>query len=312
MRPHSRLTSRQSKSFAKRRTYRSVLIAGLVIVSASTWIFSFVRFSQLQALSISSVRVYGADADIVGSLQASAYGAIQGDYLGLFSKSNTLFYPADSIKTAVALASPRVGSVEVKRDGVRALAVTVSQKVPAAIICSGLPDFTGNILSSDVSDSCYFADSTGYIFERAPAIRGYVYHRYYMPDLGEAASTTDALIGARATTTSAFALLEKAYNAASAASIQPEAMLVKSGGEYELYARNPTAPAVASTTASAAGDADTVVVYLNESRPLLSQISDLALFWSNMNQSYRRKGQKILFDYIDVRFGPNVFYRTIQ
>ncbi len=312
MRPHSRLTSRQSKSFNKRRTYRTVIISALVVICASTWLFSIVRFSQLRALSISSVSVYGADADIVGSLRASAYDAIQGDYLGLFSKSNTLFYPAESIKSAVALASPRVGSVEVKRDGAHALAVTVSQKVPAAIICSGLPDFTGNILSSDVSDSCYFADSTGYIFERAPAVRGQVYHRYYMPDLGDAASTTAGLIGARATTTSAFALLEKAYKAAAAASIQPEAMLVKSGGEYELYARNPTAPAVASTSSASSGDADTVVVYLNESRPLLSEISDLALFWSNMDQSYRRKGQKIMFDYIDVRFGPNVFYRTIQ
>ena len=78
----------------------------LLVICAGTFGFSLVKFVNLNAFDIQDIHVTGADNDISAKLEASALEAIQGRYLGLFSKSSSLLYPAQAVKDSVLKSPP--------------------------------------------------------------------------------------------------------------------------------------------------------------------------------------------------------------
>ena len=313
MNHRSHLVSHQSKRFVERKKLRNLIIICLCLVIFGTGGFSLVRLIDLNAFDIQSVKVDGADSNISPTVQAAALDSIQGEYLGLLSKSSTLLYSAKAIKDSVLRSSPRIASVSVSRQGLQALVISVKEKAPAALVCANLPDFEGNALSFGDSDDCYFADDSGYLYGTAPSFSGDIYNRYYLPNLTDNASSS-AVVGTFATSTGEFAVWQGIFADLKNASIAAQAMLVKGGGEYELYVNNPSqiGDAVGNTTASSAAsstDSDMAVIYLNDGSPLPEQISNLVSFWKQMADTASAKHQPLSFEYIDVRYGSNVFYR---
>jgi cell division septal protein FtsQ len=292
LRRHSRIASHQSKKFTEKRHKRALTAAGLFILCAVSWAFALSRFSSLEYFSIESVRVYGADPDITLAVQSAANDAIQGSYLNMFSKSNSFIYSKKALTAAVVSASPRIISADVSRDGWQTLVVSVTEKTPAAIVCADLPDFDDNgALKSD--DDCYAADASGLIFKKisadAAAAGPPEIIRYYIPSLPDGSS----VIGLYATSTAEFKALQSFMAGVKPVGIRPEAILMKDGGEYELYADSPL-----------------IVVYLNDKASLPAELSDLTAFWSHMVAlSAAAGGEPQSFEYIDLRYGSNVFYR---
>jgi len=280
----------QSKHFSDRRKERTALAVGLILVSLSTWLYSFSKLSHVPFLSIQHVQIVGADPEIIGSLQAAAEDSLQGDFFHMFSRANALTYSENAVKANVRAASPRVESVSIEKAGLNGLAVTVHEKTPAALVCPNLPDLTD---PKDQSlDGCYFADESGFIFEPASAISitGNAYDMIYAPGISDASST---VIGSFATSTPKFRELRSFMKGARDAGLATDGLLIKDGGEYELYTENP----------SSSESNDVVVVYFNDSRKLSDELANLLAFWKSMPAS---------FDYIDVRYGSNVFYKKIH
>jgi len=334
MRPHSRLTGRQSKRFIEKRNNRTIITVVLFLFCLALFIYALMEFTKLPFLTISNITVHGADADIMQALESSAGGSLQGKYLGIFDRANTLIYPKAALVNAIKESSARIESVKVARNGTEGLDITVTEKAPAALVCPSLPDFSGSSLALGDTDTCYFADSTGYIYEQAPSYSGNVYNRYYIPGLSDdsQASSTEGVIGSYATSTSEFANLQKFYDSIQAGKIFVDAILLKDGGEYELYARNAVSKApvangagVKSAAASQTGtvgepgyissttpeeiepDSDTVVVYFNNARPFSEELANLLTFWNKETVG----ANPPQFESIDVRFGPNVYYRKL-
>jgi len=187
----------------------------------------------------------------------------------------------------VASSSPRILSSDVSRDGWNGIVVSVSEKPPAAIVCGNLPDFSANDALSDDGD-CYAADASGYLFEKMPATGGaQQYVRYYIPSLPDS-----QVIGTQATSSAEFTALQSFVAGARSAGIKPEAVLMKDGGEYEMYSDDPF-----------------IVVYFNDKAGLSAELSDLTAFWSHMSSRSAAAGADQGFEYIDLRYGSNVFYR---
>lgn len=296
-----RRASRQSKSFTAKRRTCAIILASASILSLAAILHVTSAISSADFLAITTVNVKGVETDIeTDELRASALESLQGDYLGMFSRANTLIYPKKTIVANIPQKFPWVGSVDVSREGAHGIELVVTEKEPAALICTTLPDFNGNDLSLEDPGSCYFADDKGFIFRKAPSFSGNVYHRYYAPELGADASTTDALVGKFATSSVGFNKLDMFYASVSEQGIVVDAILMKPDGEYELYARNPT---------SDSSVASTVVIYFNDASPLDEQATNLISFWKHMAEDARTKKQKLQFDSIDVRYGANVFYR---
>ncbi len=296
--------SNQSRSFEERRKRRIILGVIAASTALASWIFVFYSVSFLPSLELTSVHVYGAEADITPLLRAAAYRSIQGSYFGLFSKANAFMYPENSIVAAVGAAAPRINSVTVKREGLHDLTIAVSEKNPAAVACVGLPNFDNNgvLLPDDPSQAdtaCYFTDDSGFMFRKTTLAIPDTYIRYYMPVI------SDDPIGHYATSTETFRALQEFVKSARTNGIAAEALLIKPAGEYELYARNPGGKNLAAPVATA-------VIYLNDSAGFPTELSNLSAFWNNMIAGARIKDAPLNFEYIDVRYGSNVFYRLIQ
>lgn len=282
----------QSQLFRSRRKRRLSLILVAVLLGLVSWAYLISRLSYIPILAIDDVRVYGARPDLVPKLRAAAFQALQGNRLGILSRSNILIYPRREISARVASSSERLATVYVERDGLHAVRISVTEKGPAAIVCDDLPNFNseGEVA---LGDRCYFADDKGIIFDKAATstVEGVI--RYYIPE------TLSDPLGKPATSTAEFSALQSFVRATEVMGMSPKAVLMKDAREYELYIENPADPS------------ELTVIYFNTGAALGREVSNLAAFWNSMITSPKTKGPKPSFEYIDVRYGSNVFYRTV-
>lgn len=301
MHAKSRHQNLQSQNFSKRRKNRIVIISLLIVISIFTWSLSFVRFISLNAFSLNDVKIAGISPDVVASMQASALSSLEGDYFGIIPRSSSFFYPKTEIINNIEKISPEVEKVEVTKASGNVLGIEIKSKTPVAIICSGYPDFSDVKDISLIEADCYYIDAHGYIFKKAPLISGTLYHRYYIPALFDNSSSTESVIGKYASSTEEFINLQKFYSNVVKSGIVAEAILVKGTGEYELYAEN--------QASSSEFNNNVAVIYFNDDRPLDEELANLVSFWKNMTDKVKNKSATTTFDYIDVRYGANVFYK---
>jgi len=291
-----RSLSRQSDTFARRKRQKTILLwsVSVMVLFGGLWGLSYV--SRLPFFNIKVVEVIGADVDIAASLRAASSEVLEGDYVYLFPKSNVFLYPRGQVARVVEEASPRVKSVEVKRNSWNSLLVTVKEKEPAALVCATFPDFDEGALSFNENGECLFADDRGLLYEEAPSIAGTLYDRYYIPKIADLGTSTHARIGLYATSTKEFIALEEFYAGLRKNKLEVQAILIKEGGEYEAYIQDPERKA-------------TVVVYFNNARSLSVQLTNLVLFWSHALEEGRLAKKLPRYESIDVRYGANVFFR---
>ncbi len=295
----SRYSSRQSKMFTAKRRARGIT---RVITSAGVVCVIFLicwGIASWSAFTITSVQISGIDQEEVAAVHDKAMELLSGTYAGIFPRNNSLIYPRSGIRASIEGTYQEVASVDVHRTDRHTITIALDEKKPAALVCATLPDFDGDEVSLADAGACYFTDETGLMFKKAPAFSGTVYNRYYIPDLasGNGGATSTALVGAYATSTAEFAAIQRIYAAVQQSDIVADAMLMKGGGEYELYVRNPD---MGSSTA---------VIYFNTISPVAEQISNLVSFWNHEVDVARTKRQQVEFDYIDVRYSPNVYHR---
>ncbi len=298
--------SKQSEKFNVNKRRRNVGLAMLFFIGSISWGYDISRLSYASAFTISTIKVVGADSDITPHLMAVAYSSIEGDFYGLFPKSNALLYPKSSVLNALKKASPRIDSVAVGLDGFQGLKVTIKEKAPAAIVCASLPNVGAS--QNDNSGNCYFSDDTGTLYMYAPSFSSDMYNCYFIPDLDDNSTDQDDT-GKSAVASTTFSVLQNFYEGVKKDNLDPSGILIKGGGEYELYIANPTSglPADANATST-----DTAVVYFNEQNGFDNELSNLIAFWAHMTDGARSKKQALNFDTIDLRYGSNVFYRISQ
>ncbi len=297
-----RSSSNQSKKFRVKRRTRNISVWLLVTICIVGSIYILSLILSLGIFSITNIQISGIDHENVSSIHATVLAKIQGKYLGLFSRANIVIYPHGNIVSEIKNTYPEIQTVSVERDGLHTIIVDINEKIPEAIVCNTLPDFNGSELVLDDPGSCYFVDDTGFIFKKSPSFSGTIYNRYYIPNLGISGSdaSSTALITGYATSTGEFKLIQKIFNTIKQNRIVADAILMKDSGEYELYIRNP------GTSSS------TVVVYFNTISSSTEQLSNFISFWNHTITTARSKKENVEFDYIDVRYSPNVYHRFLK
>ena len=297
-----RYTSKQSHTFRTKRRIRTIILASVsgVALIASVAFVSWI--SKLSFWTITNVQVSGIEQEKAPAIREATLVAVNGSYLGLFSRANAFVYPRRSLERTLMQSYTEAQRVSIHRSGLHTLIIDIEERKPAALICTTLPDFNGNELSLDDPGSCYFADENGLIFKKAPSFSGAVYHRYYIPGLAEKAeaSSTQGIVAEMATTTDEFRLVQGVYDTLQRNTLVTDALLMKDNGEYEAYVRNPGA------------SSSTVVVYFNTITSPATQISNLISFWKHSVDTARTLKKVPEFESIDVRYGANVFYRSVK
>lgn len=304
---HITTLSKQSAKYSVNKRRKKIITAILAVLTVFVWTYALSSFTYVSFLNISKIKIEGADKDIENSLVAAASMPLENDYWGLFSGSNTLLYPKSRIKSAVLAASERVERVDIKRNGLTGLTVSVKEKDPAALICASLPVFNSG--DSDDTDRCYFADPTGVIYMKAGIFSTKMFNSYFIPDV-ENDAPGGVAVGKTAVASTTFRALQSFYESVRSNNMSPMGVLIKNGGEYELYIENPGKSLDGSDLEnSTSTPVDTTVVYFNEMNGLQNELSNFISFWSHMVNGARNKKAQINFETIDLRYGSNVFYR---
>ncbi len=289
MRAYSRLRSYQSKQFESRKKAQIYLKSFLIVLDIFLVIFAFSKITYLNVLQIKDISVVGTRPDIATNIKDRTEKILDGSYLGLFSKANLFLYPRSRLSASIENIAPEIQSISIRRNGLRGLKIDVVPKQVSAKVCAGLPEpsFIENIDSEPAN--CYLVDWSGKIFgpSNLASTTGNT-NVYFIPDLDVASTSTEILVNRYATTSSEFTDLQTFYNQSRDSELEPKFILVKESGEYEMYAKD-------------------TVIYFNNQSSLSSQLQNLILFYNKMS-----KEQNTEFEYIDVRFGSNVFYRQKQ
>jgi len=303
MRPSSKLNSYQanrtksiqSKRFVEKKNTRLQLEIVLSVFVVALFLFCLSKFSYLSAFTIDNFSVSGVGPELSSTIEAKALDNLQGAYINFIAKANTAFYPRRAISDSIAKSFPSVKSVSVARDGLHGLNISIVQKDSVAVVCSSLPDLSNSSIDIGDNDDCYMVDHNGYIFGKysASTSTADVSNRYYIPALADAISTTSSIVGNFATSTAEFSSLQDFYNKADNAGLKPIAILAKDGGEYEMYV-------------------DNIVVYFNDSSPFGDQLANLIAFWNKDVAKTVGDAKQSSYEYIDVRYGSNVFYRKMK
>jgi hypothetical protein len=284
----ARLGPSNRSSFAEQRRRRLIIGTSAAIVALATGIFCLSRISFLGFMQVTTVDTYGDDM-LATPMRIATMDALDGSYLGLFSRANAFLYSKSAIAKAVASTSPRIDAVKVTRTGLHSLSVTVSEKAPEAVICAELPDVTDTDVP--LGSDCYLADSDSYLYKPADDPDAANYMRYYIPGLPD-----QNVLGLQATSTEDFKRLEGLVSSVEKANIHVHAMLVQGDGSYELYADNPDGNSI-------------VVIQMNERANLTTERDNLVAFWNRMVSDAHAAGKTASWNEIKLQFPPNVYSR---
>lgn len=149
---------KQQKLSLKQRRQRLQwvkVVAGTAVVLvalALVW-----NVSRLPEITVNDVEVTGTrlvQADTVEDLLESK---LNGNYLFIIPRANSLVFPKTDMLASLVTAFPEIADIAITRDGWQKLAVSIVERNPVALWCSG----------GDAS-VCYLMDKDGFIFTEAP------------------------------------------------------------------------------------------------------------------------------------------------
>ncbi len=251
------------------------IIIGLSVLSGY-------RKIRIDTVVVTGTRIINAD-DVKEKVEAD----LAGNYLHLFSRSNSLIYPRRHIYADILKTFTRTETLNISLENVRTLHIDISERAGSYLWCGAtLPE-----VKSDVGENCYFVNNDGYIFDKAPYFSGNVYFKFYIP-----LDTAGTPLGKQMLTPDEFHSLMRFSDIISSAGLKPIYSIFNSDGTRELYLEH------------AEPDSAPKIVWKADSD--LEKIGgDLVIAMSKpeFKEEILSKYAKLL--YIDLRFNNKVLYK---
>lgn len=273
---------KQAEKKRKRLIITSLLVFLCIILFFLVLFFTF----RLPVLQISTLEVSGTNTMNISEIKEKALTKLEGYYFGLIPRSNILFYPKSIIKDDLINFFKKIESINISRTSATSIEINIKERETVAIICGGFHDVY------DVDQKCYSADKDGYVFEESVDFSEGVYPHYYL-DLD---SKNTNIIGSSFIDKDLFLQFQKFIAMIQKEHISIVGLLIGEKNQYELYIKNK--------------DNTEAVVYFDNRTPLEKTASNLILFWNDSMLKKKNATTTPIFDYINLRFGNNIFYVT--
>ena len=148
---------------ARRRAARARLVAVLGIFGIFLVVLVFIGLWQPR------VRVVHITIPSGGTTVQVVRSALSGTYFGVVPRDSIFFFSAARVRAAVLAANPTIAAVSVARTGFNSILVTPDHRTALARWCGRAATSTpADTLAQDVlqsgAGSCYFFDSTGFLY----------------------------------------------------------------------------------------------------------------------------------------------------
>jgi hypothetical protein len=327
----------QSEKSARKRRKKTIFVAVLFFVAiaaiiAAVFFFFRAGFLQIKTVTVSGpVGVNGGVLSMVPApgMQATIEKDLTGSRLFLFSKNTLFFYPKDSIRAELMNEYPAIASLDFNSSGDIlgfgnniGLNVLVTERSPSALACS------------DNGYSCFYMDSSGFVYASAPEPLPGNFIRYSLqpsavslfatstPATASSSSSTAAVAPVTPTIPvlapgeflvdqDTLATAKEIIGAVSGMGLNVVADDIGAdayGPENQITIVDP-APADLDTAdaddaSSTATSTVTTLVYFNQAEPLDTELNYFTQFWQSEATS-----SDVVFEYIDLRYGKDIVYK---
>lgn len=165
----TRLKSLRLKKHRKKLLmYKFVLFVMAVLLSIPGlgWLMGF------NEVTIQNIIIKGNSTVTTDKVDTIARGYLEGRYFFLFPKDSIFIYPQHSIEASVLESFKRIKEVSVSFKDFQSIVIEIKEREPDALWCDNAPVQNG-------VGNCYFLDSSGVIFAKAPVFSGNIFFRYY-------------------------------------------------------------------------------------------------------------------------------------
>lgn len=289
-----------TKFIEKRRKKRigAIVISVLLVLGIG---IGGVLVARIPFIQIKEIEVSGTSRASHEKVQAVIKEKLIGTYFSLIPRTNILFFPKEESEVALKKEFKDIENISIKRKGFSKINVELGGMIAAALVCEGFHQDEIEEMAN-----CFYADKAGYVFSRVststsfsvPVASSSPEFRYYIvSDKGE------GIIGTNFIEREKFTEMMSFVEGARQAGIPPLGILIAENGQYEMYVKNPRSRS--STTPE-------ITIYFDQRVPLKDTLSNFVAFWGNTFSSGSSGAAKATttgtIDYINLRYGNNIFY----
>jgi len=144
-----------------------------VVVLLSLFFVAGGGVSQNDKWRIDTIEITGANTVSTDAIRELMKEKLAGNYFFAYARENSYLYPQKEIGRTLLERFPRLSSVLVSRVNVHTIAVSVSERKPYALWCGDEYHAVQEL------SNCWFIDTTGFVFDRAPVFSVGVYMEVY-------------------------------------------------------------------------------------------------------------------------------------
>lgn len=147
------MSLKERRRRARRISYvLGALLVGVVLMFIAT-------LARIPETKITSISVSDTTYVHAGALEHVAQKNLAGSHFFLIPRTHTFFAPLSSIRREIENSFPAVKRAIVRRDGMRAITISVTEETPAFLWCRA---------HEGASESCFYMSDRGYVFAPAP------------------------------------------------------------------------------------------------------------------------------------------------
>lgn len=275
--------------FASTDDFRRQFVYWLSRISILLILF-FLFFVALGGVShkakwrIEKIDILGATVVSVDDVRKIVKEKLKGNYFFVYSRENSWLFPKSEIKRTLLETFPRLADAVITRYDPNTIAINLSERKPYALWCGVEPKET-------VKD-CWFVDSNGFVFDKAPVFSDGVYVELYARLMEKNAGVP---IGARIPN-SRFLVADTFVKLASESIGKMSSFSIMENSEMEVVIYESTKyPFISGST----------IRFLGTSKPEILLKKLLLAIPAQFPENVAR-AKKLL--YIDMRFGDKVIF----
>jgi len=145
-----------------------IFLGSTIAIFVGAFFFTVWNVARMPSLTISAVRVEGVETLATADIEKRVDETMRGAYWGIIPKRFLYLYPTQAIVSALE-SIDRVSEATVRTEQ-NALVISVSEFKPNALWCK----------ANDVASDCYFINTSGIAYEKAPTLIGGTMPRFYI------------------------------------------------------------------------------------------------------------------------------------
>jgi predicted nucleic acid-binding Zn ribbon protein len=160
----------------RKRQKRNLGLAFLLLLTLFLILIGLSLLSRIRGFSINQIEINGNNVIKKNEIETLVSKHLEGKYIYLFPKSNSLIYPRVKIYNDLIYSFPRIEDLFVYVEKFKTLKIDITERAGSYLYCGKeIPEE-----ESEVGENCYFIDQDGYIFDKAPYFSGNIYFKYFM------------------------------------------------------------------------------------------------------------------------------------